>query len=120
MANQMMGSMMGAGPAPAAAAPAAAPAVPPPLPQAVQLWVAINGQQTGPCDMATVRTYIQQGTVTRESLAWKQGLPAWVPRHRSRRSRRSSTRCLLRCPRPVDDALHHLAPGRGLWWNAHP
>ena len=49
---------------------------PPPL-QAVQFFVAENGQQTGPFDMGTIQLMASQGRITRDTLVWKAGMPAW-------------------------------------------
>ena len=51
---------------------------PPPMPQAVAYYVAVNGQQQGPFDFNAVCSYIAQGQVKPDTLAWKQGLPAWT------------------------------------------
>ncbi|MCH2200226.1 MAG: SPFH domain-containing protein [Flavobacteriales bacterium] len=53
-------------------------ATPPPLPQAAQYWVAINGQQSGPYDIATIQNMIAGGQISRESLMWKQGMADWI------------------------------------------
>ncbi|WP_374348840.1 SPFH domain-containing protein [Chitinimonas sp.] len=60
-------------------APAAAPApvVPPPIPGAVSYFVAVNGQQTGPFDLATLQGQQAGGSLNRDSLVWKQGMAAW-------------------------------------------
>ncbi|WP_269531107.1 SPFH domain-containing protein [Chitinimonas sp. BJYL2] len=58
-------------------APAAGPAVPPPIPGAVSFFVAVNGQQTGPFDLATLQSQAAAGSVNRDSLVWRQGMPAW-------------------------------------------
>lgn len=54
-------------------------ATPPPLPQMANYYLAINGQQQGPYDTNTICQYIQGGQLTRETLAWKQGMPTWSP-----------------------------------------
>ena len=54
-----------------------APLAPPLLPQ-LQLFVAVNGQQTGPFDLAVLRQMAQSGQLTRDSLVWKQGLTVWT------------------------------------------
>ena len=51
---------------------------PPPLPSQLQLFVAVNGQQTGPFDLAVLQQMAQSGQLTRDSLVWKQGLAAWT------------------------------------------
>lgn len=54
-------------------------AAPPPIPSAAsQYFVAVNGQQQGPFPTATLQQMVQQGTLTRETLVWKQGLAAWA------------------------------------------
>lgn len=50
---------------------------PPLLPQASTYYLAINGQQQGPFDANTVASYITNKQITAETLAWKQGMPAW-------------------------------------------
>lgn len=56
-----------------------APAGPPPLPDTqVQYFVAANGQQQGPYTMPTLESMVRQGTLTRETLVWAQGMPAWT------------------------------------------
>jgi len=69
MANQM-GQSMGVGQPQGAG--------PPPLPQSNQFFVAINDQQAGPFDMATLQQYVQSGQLTRETLVWKQGMGQWT------------------------------------------
>jgi membrane protease subunit (stomatin/prohibitin family) len=59
-----------------AAAPA--PAGPPPLPQTAQWYVAVNGQQEGPVDAGALQQRIAAGQVTRQTLVWKAGMPAWT------------------------------------------
>ncbi|MCB2154028.1 SPFH domain-containing protein [bacterium] len=76
MAQQMM-NVMGPGQQPAA--PGATPGGPPPLPTAVQFFVGINGQQQGPYDAGAIQQLIQAGTLTRETLVWKQGMANWTP-----------------------------------------
>ena len=52
---------------------------PPPLPNAgVQFFVAVNGQQQGPYTLSTLQQMSQQGSLTRDSLVWRQGLSAWI------------------------------------------
>ena len=57
-------------------APAAAP---PPMPGAETWHVSLNGQQSPGLQLAQVQQYIQSGQLTRESLVWKTGMPAWAP-----------------------------------------
>lgn len=50
---------------------------PPPLPSQVQFFVAINGQQAGPFDMAALQQMALSGQLIRDTLVWKQGMTAW-------------------------------------------
>jgi membrane protease subunit (stomatin/prohibitin family) len=79
MGGQMAGAMGGmfAGQAqtqlqPGIGGPPQAPQMP------LQLFVAVNGQQTGPFDLAVLQQMAQSGQLTRDSLVWKQGLAAWT------------------------------------------
>lgn len=51
--------------------------VPPPIP-ATAFFVAINGQQAGPYDLATLEKMVTQNQLTKETLVWKKGMPDWV------------------------------------------
>jgi hypothetical protein len=70
MAGRMAGALGGA--------PAAPSATPPPLPGAA-FFVALNGAQTGPHAADTLRHQVAAGTLTADTLVWKQGLAAWTP-----------------------------------------
>lgn len=63
--------------------PQAAPpsgAVPPPLPTATpSLFIAVNNQQVGPLAPAELSARIAKGELTRETLVWREGMPAWTP-----------------------------------------
>lgn len=61
---------------PAQQAPAAGG--PPPLPTAVQYFVAMNNQQAGPFDLATLQQMIARGEVGRDTLVWTQGMAQWA------------------------------------------
>ena len=50
---------------------------PPPVPT-VTYNVAVNGQATGPFDLATLQQMAIIGQFTGSSLVWKAGMPAWV------------------------------------------
>ena len=50
---------------------------PPPVPT-VTYNVAVNGQATGPFDLATLQQMAIAGQFTGSSLVWKAGMPAWV------------------------------------------
>jgi membrane protease subunit (stomatin/prohibitin family) len=49
---------------------------PPPLPGEVY-FIGINGTKTGPFDIQTIRSDFYAGTVTGETLLWKQGMAGW-------------------------------------------
>jgi membrane protease subunit (stomatin/prohibitin family) len=51
---------------------------PPPLPGVSQYHIAVNGQQQGPYTEQTIQQMIQQGSITRDTLIWKQGMSAWA------------------------------------------
>lgn len=52
---------------------------PPPIPGGnVQFFVAVNGQQQGPYTVQNLQQLIQQGTLSRDTLVWKQGMTSWV------------------------------------------
>jgi membrane protease subunit (stomatin/prohibitin family) len=53
-------------------------AAPPPLPGAAAYYVALGGVQAGPFDLATLAAKVRDGTLTRTTLVWKQGMPAWA------------------------------------------
>jgi membrane protease subunit (stomatin/prohibitin family) len=73
-----MGSMFtGQAQPPIQPAAGGASAVPPPVSLKVQFYVAVNGQQEGPFDMATLQQMALAGKLTRDSLVWKQGMAAW-------------------------------------------
>lgn len=52
--------------------------VTPPSIPTVTYNVAVNGQATGPFDLATLSQMIIAGTFLMESLVWKNGMPAWM------------------------------------------
>ena len=52
---------------------------PPPLPGEVVYYVAIDGQQAGPYNLAQLGDLIEKQRLSRESLVWKKGLSAWEP-----------------------------------------
>lgn len=59
------------------APPAAPPAGPPPLPSA-EWFVGVNGQQQGPFDLGALASQASAGTLTRDTLVWKNGMAAWT------------------------------------------
>lgn len=74
MANQF--TQQGQQQAPAQGQPAAS--APPPLPKAASYFAAINGEQAGPFDAASLQQQIDSGAVTRETLVWKDGMANWT------------------------------------------
>ncbi len=69
--GQQLGQSMGAG------APGNPGSAPPPLPNAA-FFLGINGQQSGPFDLATIAARARAGEVTRDTLVWKQGMASWA------------------------------------------
>ncbi|NOT85785.1 MAG: SPFH domain-containing protein [Methylococcaceae bacterium] len=55
------------------------PDAPPPIPQQRQFYVAVNGEKTGPFDLATLKQKIQHGEINRATLCWHQPLVDWMP-----------------------------------------
>ena len=58
---------------------AAAAAAPPPLPASEKFYVALGGQQAGPFETPLIQQQVINRQVTRETLVWKPGMPAWTP-----------------------------------------
>lgn len=50
---------------------------PPPIPSVVY-HIAVNGQSTGPYDMATLKQMVATGQFVSNSLVWKEGMSAWA------------------------------------------
>lgn len=50
---------------------------PPPLP-ASEYYVAVDGKQAGPFDLATLIKMYKEGTFTEDSLVWKEGMKKWA------------------------------------------
>lgn len=51
---------------------------PPPIPQHTQYFIALNGQQSGPFNLADVKAKIKASTLTRDTLIWNQSLVEWT------------------------------------------
>ena len=66
MANQMGQAMAGGA------------GSPPPIPQSAVFYVAVNGQQQGPYDAGALAAKVREGSLTRETLVWKQGMSGWA------------------------------------------
>jgi membrane protease subunit (stomatin/prohibitin family) len=72
---QQMAQALGAG-----AQPTAAGSAPPAIPGApAAFFLAINNQQSGPFDAATLQQQIRSGQLTRDTLVWKHGMANWIP-----------------------------------------
>lgn len=50
---------------------------PPPPPVETAYHVIINGVQQGPVGMSALQNMVAQGSVTRETYVWKNGMPQW-------------------------------------------
>ncbi len=53
------------------------PTSPPPMP-VVAFFVALNGQQVGPYDLATLQRLMAGGQLLRATLVWRQGMAGWA------------------------------------------
>lgn len=81
MAGQMAGQMMnpqagqfhGGQQPPQQAAP-----TPPLMPQQTTYHVAVGGVQQGPFPVSQLQQMIQQGQLTRDTMVWTAGMPAWA------------------------------------------
>jgi hypothetical protein len=54
------------------------PVGPPPIPQSTMYYVAVNGQQTGPFQIDALRKNVVDGSPTRETLVWHDGMAQWA------------------------------------------
>jgi len=54
-------------------------AAPPPLPTQMKVYVAEAGEQAGPFNRTQLEQKVEEGTLTRETLVWKQGMEDWAP-----------------------------------------
>ena len=50
----------------------------PPPPPSIQIFAMVNGQQAGPFNEQTLMQMIQSGSVNKETMVWKQGMPQWI------------------------------------------
>ena len=72
LAGQFAGAAQAAPPLPAR------PGGPPPLP-GKEWWIALDGQQSGPHDLAALAALAASGRVDSATLAWKDGQEGWLP-----------------------------------------
>jgi membrane protease subunit (stomatin/prohibitin family) len=70
MANQVAAGMQ--------AGQQVAPPGPPPLPKGVSFFAAVNGQQAGPFEQSAIADKVTAGTITKDTLVWKPGMPSWT------------------------------------------
>lgn len=77
-AGMAMGAQMANAMGLGAGAASAAAAIPPPVPGAAAFHVAVNGQQAGPFDLASLQQQAASGQLTRASLVWKSGMAQWA------------------------------------------
>ncbi|MER7012178.1 SPFH domain-containing protein [Saccharopolyspora sp. NPDC000359] len=56
----------------------AAPPGPPPLPPQEQWYLGVGGQQLGPFDATALGQQVANGTLTPDTLVWKQGMAEWA------------------------------------------
>lgn len=68
MANQMGGAIMNQN----------QQQTPPPMQGPPSYFVAVNGQQQGPFPVPTLQQMVGQGTLTKETMVWTQGMAAWT------------------------------------------
>jgi hypothetical protein len=52
--------------------------MPPPLPGATPYFIAVNGAQAGPFERPALQAQVANGSLTRDSLVWRQGMAAWA------------------------------------------
>ena len=45
----------------------------------VQMMLYIGGQQYGPYDYKTLKSFVPTGQLTKDTLVWQQGMTAWLP-----------------------------------------
>lgn len=50
--------------------------IPPPPPDS-SIFVLVNNKQEGPFNLEQLKTFIQNGQITKETLAWKEGMAQW-------------------------------------------
>lgn len=62
---------------------ALAAATPPPLPasvhEAAEWYAVIDGQQVGPLSASAVERRMADGSVTPDTLVWREGMKDWMP-----------------------------------------
>lgn len=79
MANQMGQAFTQQQPPQSTQPSAAGPPPVPGAPPALSFFVAVNGQQTGPFNMDTLKQMAGKQELTKESLVWREGMSNWQP-----------------------------------------
>ena len=51
---------------------------PPPLPKPLKIYVAQNGEPTGPFDAHALKELIKAGNLTKGTLVWQKGMATWI------------------------------------------
>ncbi len=77
MAGMMNGMMQGVNGQPPVAQTVGQGITPPPIPSPTY-HVVINGQDSGPFDMNGLAQLVTAGSLTKDSLVWKEGMTEWV------------------------------------------
>jgi membrane protease subunit (stomatin/prohibitin family) len=73
IAQQLSNTTAGAMRPPASGGP-----TPPPIPRPLAFFVATGTQPEGPHDLAALAQRVKDGSFKRETLVWREGMPAWV------------------------------------------
>ena len=58
--------------------PAKASSTPPPIPNSIAFYVAVDGKQTGPFDIITLKQMSTNNKLTKEALVWTEGMANWT------------------------------------------
>ncbi len=51
---------------------------PPPMPPALTFFAVVNGQQAGPYDLNTLKQMAANGSLSKETLVWRDGMANWT------------------------------------------
>ena len=52
---------------------------PPPIPASISFFVVVDGKQTGPFDLNTLKQMAEQKKISKDFLVWKEGMKGWEP-----------------------------------------
>ncbi|MDD2403855.1 MAG: SPFH domain-containing protein [Victivallaceae bacterium] len=80
-AGNMMGVLMGAqlGNTAGTSVQQSAATAPPPLPASKNYFIVLNGQQSGPFDIETLKIKAMSGEINSDTLVWCNGMSNWQP-----------------------------------------